>query len=146
MSEGLPPPPHPPPHQPRGLVENLINFTKNLSLQNVLVIGLLGLIAIPIYSLWSLFNDDELRQEFLSYTKERFIPGVPCAVIVTSQAGGGEAYNVLTPYKIDAPYEYHVLSRARSSMSDSAIQEICRNLLKHADLIEAALLNPADKP
>jgi hypothetical protein len=80
------------------LVEGAANIVKGLSLQNVLVIALLVVIAVPTYVIYRALDNDALMDRFMSTYEEVSNQNVPCALRHVQARGGPDEWSISTGF------------------------------------------------
>jgi hypothetical protein len=88
----------PPPDHRLGLVEGAANVVKGLSLQSVLIIALLAVIAVPVYVIYRALGDDSLMDRFMSTYEEISSQNVPCALRHVQLRGGPDQWSISTGF------------------------------------------------
>lgn len=68
------------PQQSEGRYLSWLNAVKGLTITNVLVIGMLVMIAIPAYLVYRALNDEELLDRFFSSFKETSSENIGCTI------------------------------------------------------------------
>jgi hypothetical protein len=114
-----------------------VNVLRSLSLNNVLTMGVLAVVAVPSYFAWKFMTDTQFRHEFMSTARVVQDAGVPCQVILGNLAGehGGDRYSIFVEYRRLGPYVYLVSIRSGGLLSQSEIVEACNIARAQADLI-----------
>lgn len=110
------------------MIERLAGIISSLTLQNVLVMGILVVLAVPSYAVWQFLTDTNLRREILSYAKELEV-NVPCQVIVYSFSGQGEKTAVASGVDYSGQFEILIVTRVTGVMSQKELSDAC-NLMK----------------
>jgi hypothetical protein len=145
-----------PPRQPPGpggrpgpperlaTAERLARIVTGLTIQNVLTIGLLVLIAVPAVLSWQLTHDPRLREQFLSSARVVDGVGIPCLVIATSLVGQTERMTVIVAYDTDGRIELDVGARSPGIMTGAEMAKACELVRKHASILRNALGAPSE--
>jgi len=119
-----------------GVVERLAAILRSLTLQNVLVMGILVAISIPSYFVWQLLHDTELRKEILSYAKETDM-GVPCQVVFFSFSGQHERTAVFSGVRTIGNWEVLVGTRVYGMMTQKEAMEACKLMIETAEKVRS---------
>lgn len=92
--------PSPPPGNSDSWVQTIIHFLTHLKLRNVLVIGVLVVVAIPAYFVYRILNDEVMLYRFLSSYREvpNPVPGSNCVLREISMRGGGDTFGIATSF------------------------------------------------
>jgi hypothetical protein len=72
-------------------------WLKGLTLTNVLVIGLMAMVAVPVYFVWRVMGDPALLDRFLSHYKETG-SGTGCTIREARQRGGPVVWSISTGF------------------------------------------------
>jgi hypothetical protein len=120
------------------MIGQLADILRSLTLQNVLVMGILVVLAIPAYAVWQLLHDSELRKEVLSFAKEQDL-NVPCQVVVYSFAGQNEKTTVISGVGPFGVWEIVVGTRTPGLMTAKDAAEACTVMRKVAANVRDAL-------
>lgn len=120
-----------------GMTDRAFAMLQKLSLQNILVLGLLALVAAPSYFAWRFMSDESFRREFRSGT-EVVDAGVPCLVATGNAIGPGERTLVAVSYDIRNRLEYLIAVRSPSPLAQEAIATSCTAVHAEVELIKAA--------
>lgn len=128
--------PSPPPNPPQdsrigGLIGTVADLVRSLTINNVLIFGILVAISIPAYFAWLFLTDDQFRHEFMSTTRV-VLADVPCAVYEGNIAGQGERISVVSAYGWEGRVEHLIAFRAAPPVDPSQIKTLCEDL--HADI------------
>jgi hypothetical protein len=121
-----------------GIVERLATIITSLTLQNVLVMGILVVLAIPAYAVWQLLHDSDLRKEVLSFAKEQDM-NVPCQVVTYSFAGQNEKTTVISGVGPFGVWEIVVGTRSPGMMTAKEAAEACTVMRKVSANVRDAL-------
>lgn len=155
-SEGDEPPRQPPaprgrPEAPQPLdgsrlavAERLARVVTGLTIQNVLTLGLLVLIAVPTFVAWQLLHDPKLREAFLSSARVVEGLGVPCLVVATSYVGQPERTTVIVAYDTDGRIELDVGARSPGVMTGIEVAKACELIRKHGEILRRELGSPSE--
>lgn len=117
-----------------GLVERGLEIVRALTLQNVLTLGLLIMMAIPAYAAWKFLTDRDFRAEFMS-TYRVIDLDVPCLVAATSEAGQSERYGVAVGYESVGRIEHLILYRANGIIRDTDLPKVCEEVNAAAKMV-----------
>lgn len=121
-----------------GVIERLAAVVSSLTLNNVLVLGILVCLAIPAYAVWQFLHDSDLRKELLSYAKEQNL-GVPCQVVLYSFVGQGEKTTVISGVGGFENWEIVVGTRSPGLITAKEASEACSLMRKVAVNVRDAL-------
>lgn len=121
-----------------GIVERMAAILRSLTLQNVLVFGILVMLAVPSYAVWSIMTDSTLRREIMSYAKEYDL-GVPCQVIVYSFSGQAEKTAVLSGVQAWGQFEIIVGTKSSGMMTATDGAAACKSTNDLAGRLRAIL-------
>jgi hypothetical protein len=121
-----------------GVAQWAVDIVRGLTIQNILTMGLLLVVAVPAYFSWRFLHDTDFRHEFMSTS--RFLEmNVPCLVIQGNIAGQGERISVAVAFELRGRMEHMVVIRAPGMLSDQEIQTACALAHDDANLIKAAI-------
>jgi hypothetical protein len=126
-------PPPPPPDHKLGLVEGAANVVKGLSLNNVLTIALLAVIAVPVYVIYRALDDDKLMDRFLSTYKEVSSQNVGCAVRHVQARGGPEMWGISAGFSFTGTDRWFVNVVLDHAPNNEEIISYCESLKLIAD-------------
>jgi len=117
-----------------------VGVLRSLSIQNVLTMGVLAVVAVPSYFAWRFMTDTSFRHEFMSTARVRVDAGVPCQVIVGNLAGehGGDRYSIFVEYRRIGQFEYLISLRSGGVLSDAEISAACNEAHAQVALIQNA--------
>lgn len=121
-----------------GMANWAVDILRSLTIQNVLTLGMLAVIAVPSYFAWRFMTDGDFRHEFMS-TSKIVDMGVPCLVVIGSQQGQSERYTVAVSYAVVNRLEYLVAARSPGLLSNAEVQKVCGLVHDDGDLMEAAV-------
>jgi len=121
-----------------GVIETLANILQSLTLQNVLVMGILVVLAIPSYAVWQIMTDSTLRKEIMSFAKEQDL-NVPCQVIVYSFSGQSEKTAIVSGVQVWGQFEIIVGTKAPGMMSATEGAAACKSTIELASRLRAVL-------
>lgn len=148
-SSSLPPTPPPPADHRLGLVEGAANVVKGLTLQNVLIIALLVVIALPAYVTWKALGDDALMDRFMSTYEEVSSQNVGCAVRHVQARGGPDQWGISTGFAFAGADRWFVNVVLDHQPDNGEIVSYCESLKLIADrmLERGRVVNPlVDQP
>lgn len=121
-----------------GMLGSVLDIVRGLTIQNVLTLGILCIIAVPAYFAYLFMSDDEFRREFMASSKV-VDAQVPCLVIQGNVGGGGDRVVVTTAYALVGRLEHHIATRSPGLMTDTEIKDACDVVHEEARLIKIAL-------
>lgn len=127
---------HPSPSDRMGLVERVTEILRSLTLQNVLVMGILVCIAVPSWFAYKFLSDPAFRHEFMS-TARIIDMKVPCQVLLGNVSGQGDRFLVLVTYAVRARMEHFVGIRSPGLLSDSEVEQVCALVNEEVKVIKA---------
>jgi len=121
------------------MVGQLASILQSLTLQNVLVMCILVVLAIPSYFAWLFMTDAAFRHEFMS--SARVIEAdVPCLVVNGHVTGLATDLNsVSVGYETRAQMEHLIAIRMPGTMSNVEIKTACEIAHADANMIRAAI-------
>ena len=90
-----------------GLVERTTKVLRSLTLQNVLVMGILVCIAAPSWFAYKFMSDPAFRHEFMN-TARTIDMKVPCQAMLGDVSGQGDRFLVYVTYGVRARMEHVV--------------------------------------
>ena len=125
-----------------GLIGELAAIVKGLSLNNVLIIALLVVIAIPTYVLWRALNDESMLNKFMSRYEEISSETIPCTLKVASVRGGGDTYTMSTGFAYQGSDRWVVGVVMDLKPDDDELVSYCATL----ELIVDHMRRPGDTP
>lgn len=138
-----PPAPIPPPTPP-GVYERLARIVADLTLGNVVTIGLLMMVAVPVFIVWKLANDSGLRDAFLSSMRVQEGLGVPCLVMVGNVAGAPHRTVVIVAFETDGRLEFDIAVRSPGQMDGAEVAKACDEARRYRDVMRNALGSPSE--
>jgi hypothetical protein len=142
--------PQPPPDHKLGMVEGAANIVKGLSLNNVLTIALLAVIAVPVYVIYRALDDDKLMDRFMSTYEEVSNQNVPCAMRHVQARGGPDEWGISTGFSFVGKDRWFINVVMNHQPSPEEIVSYCETLKLIADkmLDRGNRLDPAlvDQP
>jgi hypothetical protein len=103
-----PQPPSQPPSDRIGMIGELTNIIKGLSLTHVLIIALLVLIAAPTFILYRFLTDASLLNKWTSFYEELSSDKVGCTLRIASQRGADPIYSISTGFAVGGSDRYTV--------------------------------------
>jgi hypothetical protein len=127
------PAPTPPPTQTEGRLLGWLSAVKGLTITNVLVIGMLVVVAIPAYFAYSAINNEELLDRFLSNYRELSAQNVPCAVREAKFRGGAPVWSISTGFAYAGRDRYIIAVILDYEPNNDALQSYCETLKVIAD-------------
>jgi hypothetical protein len=128
-----PQPPSQPPSDRVGMVGEIANIIKSLSLTNVLIIALLVGLAIPSYILWRFLNDASLLNKFTSFYEELSSDKVGCTLRIASQRGAYPIYSISTGFAFQGSDRYTVAVLLTHQPDEGELVSYCEVLNKIVD-------------
>ena len=111
---------------------------RQLTLQNVLILGLLVVIAVPAYFAYRLMSDARFRHEFMN-TAVVVDAKVPCLITLGNLQGDIDRHVIYSTYKVDAGTEYAIAIRALGALTDVELADLCRKAHDEGDLMIRAI-------
>src|SRR5262245_44072252 len=121
-----------------GMVERIVAILSSLTFQNVMVLGILMVLAVPSYAVWQLLHDSTLRKEIMSYAKETDM-GVPCQVIVYSFSGQGERTTVISGVQVIGQWEIVAGTKTYGQMTAKEAEDACKLMLETGSQLRTLL-------
>lgn len=121
-----------------GMAERMMTAVAQLSFQNVAIIALLVLVALPSYFVWVVLHDKELRHDMMS-SLQVIDAGVPCLVYIGQQAGQSERYTVGSGYASEGRFDRLIAVRASGLLTQEEIKEACGIARGDAETMRKAL-------
>lgn len=128
-----------PPGSRLGVIETLANILRSLTFQNVLVMAILVVLAIPSYAVWQIMTDSDLRKEIMSFAKEQEL-GVPCQVINYSFSGQSDKTAVISTVQVWGQYEIVVGTKVPGTMTASEAGSACKSTIDLSAKLRGVLL------
>jgi hypothetical protein len=122
-----------------GVIETLANILRSLTLQNVLVMGILVVLAIPSYAVWSIMTDSTLRKEIMSFAKEQDM-GVPCQVINYSFSGQSDKTAVISGVQVWGQFEIIVGTKVPGAITATDAASACKSTTDLAGKLRGVLI------
>lgn len=137
MSNAEPPAPIP----PSSTASWAVGVLRSLSINNVLTMGILAVVAVPSYFAWRFMTDTSFRHEFMTTARLVEDAGVPCQVIQGNIAGehGGDRVSLFVEYDRHGPFTYLVSLRSVGMITQTEIVEGCNLTQAQAKLMEWAV-------
>jgi hypothetical protein len=117
-----------PPDNRVGVVGEIANIVKGLSLTNVLIIALLVALAVPTYILWRFLNDASLLNKFTSFYEERSSDKVGCILRIASQRGVHPIYSISTGFAYQGSDRYIVGVIVEDEPDEGRLASYCETL------------------
>jgi hypothetical protein len=111
-----------------GAVGRIVEMLKSLTLTNVLVIILLGLVCGPAYLTWRIINDEGLLRMIFSNFEERSMPGTDCALRVASQRAAAATYYISISYAYSGNDRWYIGVNTPVEPSPEDAKNYCRVL------------------
>lgn len=127
----------PPPDRRLGVADGLANIVKGLSLQNVLILFLLVVIAIPAYTIWQALHDDKLMDRFLSTYEEITSQNVGCSMRHLQRRGGPNEWSVSSGFAYQGTDRWVVSVWMGREPNGEEINSYCESLKLIADRMVA---------
>lgn len=129
---------------PHGVADWALRALRSLTLQNLIMLGILVAIAVPSYFAWKFLTDAPFRHEFMS-TATLVDADVPCEVVRGNLGGQvGDRHTMLLVYKTANRLDYLIALRSATLLTPSEIQTACRLAHDQADLILNAIEQQAE--
>lgn len=125
--------PQPPPPGKLGMVEGAANIVKGLTLQNVLIIALLVIIAIPAYTLYTALHDDKLLDRFMSTYEEIASQNVGCSLRHVQRRGGVDEWAISSGFAYQGADRWVVSVWMGREPNGEEINSYCESLKLIAD-------------
>lgn len=125
--------PQPVPPTPEGKYLGILNAIKGLTLQNVMIIALLVVIAIPAYVIWKALSDDKLLDRLMSTYEEVEHQNIGCAVRHVQERGGPELWGVSSGFAFQGADRWYVNVVLTHDPSDEELVSYCESLKLIAD-------------
>jgi len=125
------PPPAPAPAEGRYL--GWLNAVKGLTISNVLVIGMLVVIAIPAYLVWRALDDEKLLDRFLSTYEEFSSQQAGCTLRHAQQRGGPDVWAVSSGFAFTGSDRWFVNVALDRQPDREEINSYCEALKLIAD-------------
>ncbi len=114
--------------QPAGWFAAAAHAVRTLTLQNVLVVFLLLLMAVPVYIIYRALSDDALLDRFLSSYRE--IPsGTACTIRTVAERGGPERWSISTGFAAGGNEKWTVGVILERQPTEAEISSHCATLL-----------------
>ena len=123
--------PQPPPDQ--GRVVGLLNFAKGLTLNNVLVIALLAVIAVPVYIIYRALGDEKIMDRLMSTYEEVGNQQYGCALRHVQARGGPELWGISSGFAFQGAERWYVNVVLNHAPTDEELQSFCESLKLIAD-------------
>lgn len=131
-SEPPAPGPHPPDYR-LGIAEGAVGIVKGLTLQNVLIIALLVVIAVPTYAFWQALHDDKLLDRFLSTYEEVTSQNIGCTMRHLQRRGGIDQWSVSSGFAYQGADRWVVSVWMDHQPNGEEINSYCESLKLIAD-------------
>jgi hypothetical protein len=122
-----------PPDHRLGLAEGAANIVKGLSLQNVLIIALLVVIAIPAYTIYQALHDDKLLDRFLSTYEEITSQNIGCTMRHLQRRGGTDQWSVSSGFAYQGADRWVVSVWMDHEPNGEEVNSYCESLKLIAD-------------
>lgn len=126
-----------------GKIDKAVGIIKGLSLQNVAVIAMLLLMAIPAYLTWKIINDEALLNMLFSSYAERQLAGTDCSMRVASVRGGRSTYNISMSYGFSGNDRWYLGVTTPVEPNDTDAKNYCRVLDEIIDYARDPVANPS---
>jgi hypothetical protein len=117
-----------------GRIAGLISAVKGLTVANVLVIGMLVVIAAPAYLLYRALNDEELLDRFFSNFREHS-SDVGCA-LRSASLRGSEVWGVSTGLAFQGADRYLVVVILNHHPDEAELASYCATVKAIADRLQ----------
>jgi len=138
--------PAPPPQQPYrngngrlGMISGIAELVRGLTVQNMLTLAILVLIAIPSYFAYVFMTDPSFRHEFMS-TAHVIDMEVPCLVISGNVVGLGDKWTVAVGYESRGQMEHMIAIRSPgTSPNITEARTACEIAHTEANMLKGAL-------
>jgi hypothetical protein len=122
-----------------GMLGGIADLVRGLTIQNVLTVGILVLIAIPSYFAYIFLTDPAFRHEFMS-TAHVVDMEVPCLVIAGNVVGLGDKWTVAVGYENRGQMEHMVAIRSPgSSPSTLEARTACEIAHTESNILKSAI-------
>jgi len=121
----------PPPHE--GRLAAAASVVKGLSLNNVLTIALLVVIAIPAYFAYKLLNDPVVMNRLLSSYREYPNQISGCTMREVKERGGPDMWSVSTGFAFHGSARWYIAVAMTAKPSDEEVASHCETLKRIAD-------------
>jgi hypothetical protein len=118
-------------------LERITAAAQSMTVQNVLTMAMLLMVAAPSYFAWRFLTDEDFRHEFTA-TARVIDANVDCLVLVTSMAGV-ERYTVVLPYAIRGRTEHIVGIRAPGALTGDEVAAACVGVTDASQMMLAAV-------
>ena len=123
-----------------GIIAQLASIISSLTLQNVLVMGILVVLAIPSYAVWSIMSNSALRKEIMSYAKDVDM-NIPCQTIIYSFSGQSEKTAVISHVQAWGQFEIIVGTKTPGQISASEAAAACKSTNELAGQLRAVMID-----
>ena len=104
----LPPPPPPSPPDHVGMIGGFVKILQSMTLQNVLTLALVVLIAAPSFILYQFITDASLLNKWASFYEELSSDKVSCTLRIASQRGSDPIHSISTGFAYQGSDRYIV--------------------------------------
>jgi hypothetical protein len=121
------------------MIEKVFSIATSLSIQNVLIIALLIMIAAPSFFAWRFMTDEMFRHEFMSTTRIVDM-NVPCLVVIGNISGQGSRMAVASSFLNAGHLEHLVSIRSLAVMGEDEVRPVCAMAQDEGALLAAALI------
>jgi hypothetical protein len=119
-----------------GRITSLISAVKGLTFANVAIIGLLAIIAVPVYIVYRAFNDEELLDRFFSNYREYSSQNVGCTLRSAQFRGSGEVWAISTGIAFQGADRYLIAVTLDHHPSDEEVNSYCETIKTIADKLQ----------
>lgn len=112
-----------------------LTAVKGLTITNAIVIGMLALIGVPLYLVYSAVQNTELLDRFFSNYREVSNQNVACAIREAKFRGGAPKWTISTGFAFVGRDSYIIAVALDYRPSDEEMQAYCETLKILADTI-----------
>jgi hypothetical protein len=120
------------------LLERMSAIVRSLSVQNMLTIILMAIIAIPSLFAWKFMSDPQFRQDFIQRTVVVDME-VPCLVVLATTLTGPARHSVFGTYDIRGRHEWMIVARAPGLLDRTQAAALCDEVQKEIQLARDTL-------
>jgi hypothetical protein len=113
---------------PDGRVTSWVNAVKGLTFANVAVIAMLGVIAVPLYAVYRVLNDDQLMDKLMSSYHE--FPPSPsgCTVRELKPRSAAPTWTIATGFAYQGTDKWLAGAAIDHKPSEAEIESYCESL------------------
>jgi hypothetical protein len=116
----------------QGVIGNLINAAKGLTLVNVLILALLSAILVPVYIVYRALNDQQLLNKFMS-SFEAIEDKSGCFVRHAKERGGPDLWGISSGFAFQGADRWYINVVLEQKPSSEEITTYCASLKLIAD-------------